>query len=197
MLLPLPLDNGYIKAAARAAFREALNAAEKDEKAAGDDYAAAEKRLAEASSLVSAYRVLLEGIEAEQAGVSDAPTSDKEEEEDHSKYGSHPVVIKKRRLGGIDTATWEQLEKAGSPRTSDELVALVASIYPEAISPKSVKNALGEFVRDGRVIKQYSKESQAFCYAMPEWIEDKLNEDALPEHTEQPNKTQRDLEFSA
>lgn len=169
MSLPPPLDNEYIRAAAIASYKASLATAERDEKVAKDEYEAAKRKLDEAANLIIALKFLLAG------NGSDMPSLDRNEAaQNNGPDGEEPdnptEQIAKKRRGGIDKMTLEVLKEAGSgsSRTSDEVFALVANAYPEPISSKSVKNALGEYVKTGQVTKQYSKEHSAYRYGIAE-----------------------------
>ncbi|NML65225.1 hypothetical protein HHL22_08420 [Hymenobacter sp. RP-2-7] len=188
MSLTVAIDDEYIKAAAIASFKASLAAAENSVRVAQNEYTTAKQKLEDASNLVNAFKSLLAGVDAtpEVADQDEsAPTEESDEEQTH-------LPSKKRRLGGIDAATLQQLEEAGEARTSDELVALVANAYSEPISPKSVKNALGEFVKSGKVIKQYSKSNQAYYYSISSWISTEANTE---ENEQQKQEDDLDLGF--
>lgn len=180
MSLPPPLDTEYIRAAAIASYKASLATAEEDEKAATDAYEAARRKLLAASNLVLAYKALLasDDVVVEQPSERTEALSTQVDRVDVTHTNEPPQQIaKKRRSGGIDVATFQQLEENGPRLTSDELVALVAKLYSEPISPKSVKNALGEYVKAEKVFKQYNKEIQAYQYSIAEQVTNELSTD--------------------
>lgn len=192
MSLTVAIDDEYIKAAAIASFKASLAAAETSAIEAKNEYITAKQRLEDASNLVNAFKSLLAGVDAtSQTTYQDEDTTDENNSTEEITEEQAHSIPKKRRLGGIDAATLQQLEEAGAARTSDELIALVASVYSGPVSPKSVRNALGEFIKSGKVIKQYSKANQAYYYSISSWTPT----DSTTDGEEQEKQEDEDLDF--
>lgn len=165
MSLSITLDVVGIKAtvAAIEAFLDKAKNAEKEAQSACDE---AQQKLDDAVNNVKLYSQLLNQFIIKSEG-------EVEDRKNDSK-GDDAIATRKTR-SGIDVMTLQLLKESGLAKTSDEIFAMVANASEVAISDKTVKNALGEYVRTKKLVKRYSKEKGAYLYSYPEVF----NEDTL------------------
>jgi len=167
MSFSLPLDVESMRVLV-ASLEVAIKSMREDEEKVLAEFNAAKKKFQDWSDGLKQNQEWVIAINQQLAQINkDAQENPPSDASPEVAFNSPEQLTKSRRRKGVDDVTWDIFTADDSPKSADELVRLVNTQFPD-ISPKSVKNALGEFVKKQLVVKYYSKAQRIWLYTANE-----------------------------